>query len=254
MAVVSGLLPAAQGVAGFAALKRAAAELRATGDPRSEAQLMADTFVQRLTGQADPAATPVDIQLVISDQTLLGDSDEPARLAGYGPIPAPIARHLIRNLPDHITAWLGRLFTDPTTGLITGIDTTRRCFRGPLRRALIIRDEICRTRFCNGAIKHLDHVTAAADGGPTDQTNGQGLCEHCNYTKTTPGWTAEPDPIGGAGVAVTTTTPTGHTSTSRPPPLPGTPPGALPGILRPDQTWDPLWRATMEYTHPTRAA
>jgi hypothetical protein len=73
-------------------------------------------------------------------------------------------------------------------------------------------------------------VIPAADGGETSATNGQGLCEACNYTKQAPGWTARPGP-GGAGHDVTITTPTGHhytshhyTShhyTSHPPPLPG---------------------------------
>lgn len=52
MALVSALLPAAQGVATYAALTRAADAARAAADERTRGQVMADTLVQRVTGQA----------------------------------------------------------------------------------------------------------------------------------------------------------------------------------------------------------
>jgi hypothetical protein len=57
-------------------------------------------------------------------------------------------------------------------------------------------------------------VRHGADG-PTSATNGQGLCEACNYAKEAPRWRARPGPGG----TVTTTTPTGHSRTTRPPPV-----------------------------------
>jgi hypothetical protein len=63
-------------------------------------------------------------------------------------------------------------------------------FDGNLRRMLILRDGTCRTPWCDAPIRHGDHITDAADGGPTSYTNGQGLCERCNQTKNLPGWTA----------------------------------------------------------------
>jgi hypothetical protein len=251
MAQLSALLPAAQGVACWVALKKAAAGLRAGGDERSEGQLMADTLVERITGQTQAAATPVEVQLVMTDQTLLAADDEPARLTGYGPVPAPIARQLLRDLPAQTKTWIRRLYTSPDTGRISGIDGRRRRFTGRLRKLLIVRDEICRTLFCNGAIKHLDHVTPSADGGPTSQANGQGLCERCNYVKSEPGWKAEPDPDGGAGVSVTTTTPTGHSYISRPPPLPG----RLRSSPVPHPTsWKPPWTMTFTWDYLTKRA
>ena len=50
MTYLTGLLPVAQGVAVHAALTRAADTLRATGDPRTRGQIMADTLVARVTG------------------------------------------------------------------------------------------------------------------------------------------------------------------------------------------------------------
>ncbi|MGH8969587.1 MAG: HNH endonuclease, partial [Actinomycetes bacterium] len=80
----------------------------------------------------------------------------------------------------------------------------------------------CRTPWCDAPIRHADHVTGHAAGGPTTAGNGQGLCEACNYTKQAPGWRAREHPDSGPGDhLVETTTPTGHTYPSRPPPLPG---------------------------------
>ncbi len=45
--------------------------------------------------------------------------------------------------------------------------------------------------------------------------NAQGLCRRCNLAKEAPGWISARAPDG----TVTTTTPTGHTYTSTPPPV-----------------------------------
>ena len=53
MAYLTAFLPVAQAVATHAALTRAAASARAEGDARTKGQLMADTLVTRVTGQAE---------------------------------------------------------------------------------------------------------------------------------------------------------------------------------------------------------
>lgn len=218
---VCALLPVVQGAAVMAALTRAADLSRATGDGRSKGQTMADTFVERITGQSSPDQTPVEVQLVMTDQVLFGDDQTPAWLHGYGPVPAAYSRTLLRGLDDDTVAWLRRILTDPVTGLITAIDK-RRLITGNLRRAIIIRDQWCRTPWCGAPIRHGDHVIPHQDGGESTEANGQGLCEACNYAKEARGWHSRPGP-GGAGQSVQITTPTGHTYESRPPPLPGWP-------------------------------
>ncbi len=232
MTFVSALLPAAQGVAAYAALAREADSRRATGDGRSRGQVMADTFVQRVTGQAKADQTPIELQLVMTEGTLLAGDQTPARLAGYGPLPAPVARTLVRSLDDTTRVWVRRLFTDLCTGLITAMDPRRRLFEGTLRTAIIVRDEYCRTPWCGAPIRHLDHPIPVESGGQTSEPNGQGLCEACNYAKQGQGWQSCPA-ADGAGVGVAITTPTGHTYTSRPPPLPGAPPGDAPPAVQP---------------------
>ena len=59
MTWLTALLPVAQGVACYAALKAAAASGVAIGDGRAIGQLMADTLVTRVTGQATADAVPV---------------------------------------------------------------------------------------------------------------------------------------------------------------------------------------------------
>lgn len=68
MTWVTALLPVARGVSVYAALKRAA---DTTFDDRTRGQVMADTLVERVTGQPAEAAQPVAVNLVLSDETLL---------------------------------------------------------------------------------------------------------------------------------------------------------------------------------------
>jgi hypothetical protein len=104
MSYVTALLPAAQGVSVYAALTRAAA---AADDHRSRGAVMADTLVERVTGRPVRVPEPVAVNLVLSDETLLGGDTSPAVIEGYGPIPASVARHPDqrcghrRELPRH---------------------------------------------------------------------------------------------------------------------------------------------------------
>ncbi|MGF9650057.1 DUF222 domain-containing protein [Pseudarthrobacter oxydans] len=116
--------------------------------------------------------------------------------------------------------WLRRLYTAPTDGELVAMDSTARLFPPGLRRFLQVRDDTCRTPYCDAPIRHHDHITPWHKDGPTTSRNGQGLCEACNHTKEAPGWTAKPVP--GPRHTLELRTPTGHTYRSSAPPLPGT--------------------------------
>jgi hypothetical protein len=257
--------------------------------------MMADTVFERVTGRstADPAT--LELQLVMTDRTLLQGENEPAWLAGYGIVPAQYARDLIRlpqdpreranadavpggnqagqSPPGHnppgppgsgfgqkappdtgtgqkappagtepgwkkardqaraarlrdlkvggvADVWIRRLFTAPGTGQLLGMDSKARKFPDGIRRMVMARDAFCAGLWCDAPIRHIDHIVAYADGGPTTLANGQGLCERCNQSKEADGWSAKP--VDGPRHSVETTTPTGHTYTSTAPPLPGT--------------------------------
>lgn len=241
MCYLTGLLPVGQGVAAYAALTREADARRSAGDERSRGQLMADALTERLTGTAtqltayDPtqwdAVTPelppasaaagvpgagVEVQLVMTDTALLGEDDSPGELIGYGAIPASLARRLVGETAADASVWVRRLFTSPSTGRLVSADSTRREFPHVLRQLLVARDQRCRTPWCNAPIRHADHAVSVAEGGQTTLSNGQGLCEGCNYVKETPGWTTTAEPEG----TVVITTPTRHRYRSPVPPAP----------------------------------
>lgn len=214
MTYLTALLPVAQGVSAYAALVRAADQRRAACDPRSKGQMMADTLVARLTGRETPDAIPVEINLLLTDRSLLGTSEEPAQLAGHGPIPAPLARRLVSTAATHAQAWLRRVYADPDTGQLVTMESRRRVFTKAQAEFLGLRDRTCRTPYCAAPIRHADHVVAHEDGGVTSLDNGQGLCEACNHAKRAPGWRYGTGPGG----SLSLTTPTGHRHVSRPPP------------------------------------
>ena len=224
MTYLTGLLPVAQGVAAYTALRQDADAKIAAGDPRRRGQLMADTLVERLTGQTTAQDVPVEVNLVLADTTLLAPPgapgrDEPALLPGYGPIPARIARQFV--LHSSAPVWLRRLYTRPGTGELAAMDSRRRCFTPPQRHFIALRDHTCRTPWCDAPIRHTDHITPAAAGGPTHVRNGQGYCQACNHAKQAPGWqTTVTDTPGPHTVDITT--PTGHHYRSRAPDPPRT--------------------------------
>ena len=118
------------------------------------------------------------------------------------------------------------------------MDSRARQFPDALRHFLVTRDQTCRTPWCDAPVRHADHAVDHADGGATDAGNGQGLCEACNYAKTAPGWRASPSPAAVPGEhEVITTTPTGHTYASRPPPQPGHIPRPPPGQASRHDSW-----------------
>ncbi|PXW33437.1 UNVERIFIED_CONTAM: HNH endonuclease [Williamsia faeni] len=226
MANVTALLPVAQGVGVIAALRKAADLHTSTGDNRSRDQIMADVLFERVTGRAAAEGAPITVNLVMSDTALLGNSDDAAHVDGYGPIPAGIARQLVATAAGRDTKLaIRRLFTKPATGALVAMESVARAFPKALALLIRLRDQMCRTPYCDAPVRHADHVTPHAQGGSTNADNGQGLCEECNYAKQAPGWhsATQPSPTGRHSVHLTT--PTGHRHTSTAPPLshPGSP-------------------------------
>jgi Domain of unknown function (DUF222)/HNH endonuclease len=237
MTYLTALLPVAQGVAVHAALSRQADTLRSDGDTRSRGQIMADALVERTTGTAG-GITGVEIQLVMTDRALFQGDSEPARLAGYGVVPAGWARTLLGAQGDEqesgkerepgeqepgqgheLKAWLRRLYTAPGSGDLVAMDSRARLFPPRLRRFIDARDATCRTPYCDAPIRHHDHIVPWHEGGATSLANSAGLCEACNHTKEIPGWKAQSRP--GPRHTIELRTPTGHRYSSKAPPLPG---------------------------------
>ena len=217
MAVLSGLLPVEQGVACLAALRKHADATVAAGDGRSRDQVMADTLVERLTGQTRATDVGVEVGIVLPLDAL-ADPDSPAtgELVGHGPLPAGIVRDLLRSTAGK--RWWRRLFAHPETGTLVGGESRARRFDGFLAALIDLRDGgRCRDPFCDAPIRHHDHIRQSRAGGPTSFTNGRGVCARGNFVREMPGWAVETvhDGLGDQPHTVRTTTPTGHTYTSR---------------------------------------
>lgn len=88
------------------------------------------------------------------------------------------------------------------------MDSRAWAFPDGIARLIRLRDRVCRTPWCDAPVRHVDHVQARQDGGPTNETNGQGLCESCNHAKQAAGWHSRIRP--GRRHEMETTTPTGH--------------------------------------------
>jgi hypothetical protein len=219
MVRLSALLPVAAGVSAYATLCRDADLNLSGGDRRGRGQLMADLLVERVTGQTRADQVPVEINLIMTDQALFNTGparNEPALLPGYGPLPAPLARHLATH-DEHVPRWIRRLYTRPSDGQLVALESRRRLFTTGQRRFLQLRDQTCRTPWCDAPIRHTDHVLPHQAGGRTTTSNGQGLCAACNHAKQAPGWNAN-TPDGATTIELRT--PTGHTYQSRAPDLP----------------------------------
>jgi hypothetical protein len=221
MTWVTALLPVDRGVSVYAALRRAA---DTTFDERSRDQVMADTLVERVTGRAAAEPTPVAVNLVISDETLLGCGSMPATIGGYGPIPAAVARRLVRDaiVDKRSRATLRRLYGHPSTSALVAMESRSRCFPKGLADFIGARDQRCRTPYCDAPIRHRDHARPHARGGPTCAENGLGTCERCNYVKECDGWEVVTEERDGRHCAEFTT-PTGAQYHSTAPPLPMAP-------------------------------
>lgn len=232
MAYLTALLPLKQAVATYQTLYTHATttgnattstgETSEPGVARTLGQIMADTLVERITGQATANDVPVEVGVLMSLEAITGENDDAAVLPGHGTIPAHVIREDLLTNTDSTTTQarvtLRRLFTHPNTGQLVAMESKARTFPPLLRRLVIYRDGVCRTPGCDAPIRHIDHATPHHAGGETSWENASGLCAHCNYAKETPGWTHT---TTNGTSTLTITTPTGHTYRKHtPPPIP----------------------------------
>ncbi|MBB3603441.1 hypothetical protein FHT40_003102 [Mycolicibacterium sp. BK556] len=222
MTYVTALLPMAQGVSVYAALKR---EADVCCDGRSRGQVMTDTVVERVTGRPADEAVPVAVNVVISDQALLGAEQGAAVIAGYGSVPSAVAQKMVFDAVSdpRSRATLRRLYATPASGALVALESRSRLFPKGLADFIELRDRRCRTPYCDAPIRHRDHATPYRRGGDTSADNGQGLCEACNYAKEAAGWHVVTGVDENGTHAAEFITPTGAHYHSVAPPMPGTP-------------------------------
>ena len=196
-------LPAEQGAACYAALQKAFNEVSVNPAPltRSRGQVMADTLVERVTGQAAAEDVNVEVQVVVPIEALIDPDSHPlpAEIPGHGPVPVDVITTTAGK-----KAWR-RLVT--RKGIVVGGDSRRRAFPGVLAELIRARDRWrCSESYCDSPARETDHIVRVADGGPTDFEHGRATCQFHNLLRELPGWQVKRVPEG-----ILTTTPTGHT-------------------------------------------
>jgi hypothetical protein len=147
--------------------------------------------------------------------TLLGRSDEPGTLEGYGPIDPETARRIAARAPSFT-----RLLTHPVSGGLLDVD--RGGYRPPadLKRWMAATDQFCTFAGCGRPARScdLDHTVDYQHGGETRAGNLGHLCRHHHRLKHQTRWTVARAPAGSPSRS-TWTSPTGFVRSSDPPPF-----------------------------------
>jgi hypothetical protein len=160
-------------------------------------------------GSVAPVRVRVQLHVTVDLPTLLGLADNPAELAGHGPIPPHLARELAGDAD-----WI-RFTTDPQTGEL--LDLGRARYRPSRRLAAFIRarQPVCTWPGCNQPSEHcdIDHSHDFRTGGPTSRCNLGPFCRQHHNAKTHGRWRYHRDSDGTGHL----TSPLRKTYTLKPP-------------------------------------
>jgi hypothetical protein len=148
---------------------------------------IASQALASMANDVQPHRRPITISVAIDLPTLLGLAENPGQLAGYGAIPASVARRLAAD-----GNWQ-RFVSDPTTGNL--LDFGREKYTPPqeLVDYLLARDRVCRFPGCRrtGQGSDIDHAQSWETGGETNPANLGLLCRRHHRMKTHGGWSLE---------------------------------------------------------------
>nr|WP_238362747.1 HNH endonuclease signature motif containing protein [Actinopolymorpha pittospori] len=132
------------------------------------------------------------IQLNVPLTTLMGLSQRPGELGGFGPIVTEVARRLTLNQLTNPDARYTVGVTHPITGQLLHLHPLPQRFLRGLQAELVhALNQRCIWPTCRRPAPtcDLDHNTPHADGGPTTPTNTAPLCPHHHTAKTESAWT-----------------------------------------------------------------
>jgi hypothetical protein len=206
---------------------------------RTKDQRRADAYRDLLIDGVGPGGLGHGIRgtvhITVPALTLLGRSDEPAILEGYGPIDPETARRIAGTA----TSWT-RILTHPETGARLSVGSEQYAPPADMRRYVEIRDETCQGIGCNrrATLSEIDHTQARNTGGKTHVDNLVCLCKGCHRLKHQSSFTTSQGPNG----ALTWTSPGGKKYRNTPGPV-GSGPGTkltseLPASQAPKRTAD----------------
>lgn len=158
-------------------------------DDRTVTQRRTDVFRDLLMDGEIPSSGQRGIRprvfITVPVLTILGQSDEPAKLDGYGPIDRETARYLAANAPSFT-----RILTHPETGAVLSVGRDSYTVPRDLRNWLVVRDGTCRFPGCSrSAVRcEVDHTDDWAKDGETEHDNLAHLCLSHHKLKHASAW------------------------------------------------------------------
>jgi hypothetical protein len=211
MAWLSAYLPADQASAIWNKLTTAARELQGPEETRTLTQLRTDLYGRWLLGgTASPGTTPsgtghttgagidtglsspvrAQVLVTVPVFSLMGLTDEPAMLDGYGPVPPSMARQLVANG----AASFYRVLVDPRDGAPLEIGRTSYRISQAMRNWLRLRDGKCPFPGCsnNSLDNEADHILAWHQRGTTGISNLGQPCPKHHRLRHTSSWKPTP--------------------------------------------------------------
>ena len=200
--------PTEKATAAYARVDQAARALKTPDEPRTLDQLRADVAIDLLLSGTGGPSERTEVFLHIDLATYLGLNQNPAVLAGRGPIAAALARHIISSSDTT----LRRVLTDPRNGRAVELSPTRYSIEQD--EFVRVRDQECRQPGCTRpaqscgleAIRTKGEAEGIADQAVT-------FCSRHSKLKGQAGWDYEVTSDGTVNVA----TPAGQVHSTTPP-------------------------------------
>ena len=133
------------------------------------------------------------VHVTVPVLTLLGSSEAPAELEGYGPIDPETARQLAASAPS-----FQRILTHPESGVVLSVGRGSYAVPKDLRRWLVLRDETCRFPGCSRSARRseIDHTVDWQFGSDTAHRNLAHLCLAHHHFKHQTAWSYTQDGHG----------------------------------------------------------
>jgi Domain of unknown function (DUF222) len=144
----------------------------------------------RGTGSTQGPSIRAQVLVTVPVFSLMGLTDEPAVLDGYGPVPASMARALVADGAESFH----RVLVDPRDGAPLEIGRTSYRVTKAMRNWLRLRDGTCPFPGCSNSSldNEADHLLAWHKGGTTGVSNLGQPCPKHHKLRHTSGWKPTP--------------------------------------------------------------
>jgi len=168
----------------------AASLLLGTGQVAGERSSGTTAATASTTAMGKVPTPRADVLVTVPVFSLLGATDEPAVLDGFGPIPASMARRLVADGADSFY----RVLVDPRDGAPLEIGRKNYRLTEAIKRWIRMRDTKCTFPGCTNRTpdNETDHLQAWQHGGTTGTSNLAQLCPKHHRLKHHSQWTPDP--------------------------------------------------------------